>query len=130
MADTDDGFVFYFLRGDDTVQAEGRKAELGSALSEHRVYDRDGWVMQEKATHPPGHPSFEVRREFCAGAGLHSELWKRLAVNMICDPDGETPAVRTFDVDGKATAAASCPDGVAAQAVEGIRRWHSIAEYL
>ena len=124
------GFVFYFLRDDGTVQAEGLKAELGSAFTEHRVYNRNGWVTQEQITDPDGHPGFEVRREFCPGAGVRSELWVRLSDNAICDPDESTPAVRTFDVDGAVTASASYPDGVPAQPVKGTRRWHSAAEYL
>ncbi len=130
VPDAAGGFVFYFLRADGTVQAEGSKPEVGSRFSEHRVYDRNGWATQEQVTNPYGHPGFEVRREFCPGAGLRSELWVRLAGNTVCDPDAETPAVRTFDVDGAVTAAASYPDGVAAQTVKGTRRWHSTAEYL
>lgn len=130
VPDTGGGFVFYFLRGDGTVQAEGLKAQLGSRFSEHRLYDRNGRVVQEQIADQAGHPGFEVRREFCPGAGLRSELWVRLADNAICDPDELTPAVRTFDVDGAVTASASYPDGTAAQPTKGTRRWHSAAEYL
>lgn len=130
VPDADGAFVFYFLRADGTVQAEGSKPEVGSRFSEHRVYDRNGWATQEQIVDPPGHPGFEVRREFCPGAGLRSELWVRLVDNAICDPDPATPAVRTFDADGTVTASASYPDGTAGQPVKGTRRWHSTAEYL
>ena len=130
VPDEEGGFVFYFLRGDGTVQAEGLKSELGSPFLEHRVYDRNGWVTQEQIADPDGHLGFEVRREFCPGAGVRSELWVRLSDSAVCDPDEMNPAVRTFDVDGAVTASGSYPDGVAAQPVKGTRRWHSVAEYL
>ena len=126
----DHGFAFYFLRTDGTVQAEAAKPEIGARFTEHRVYDRNGWVTQEQITDPPGYPGFEVRREFCPGAGLRSELWVRLSDNAVCDPDATTPAVRTFDVDGAVTASASYLDGEPAQPVKGTRRWQSVAEYL